>query len=130
MLFRSGVASRYLLSFPQVNHLTTVELNEHVIDAHSKIPADARMYPMEYEPKKHRILNADGLEYMYQTNKKYDFIFIDCYDRIDEETLPLIADMAAASARILKTGGSMVGWLDNHTPEVYALAFEQIFASV
>jgi len=125
-----GVASRYLLSFPQVNHLTTVELNKDVIDAHAQIPEDTRKYPMDYDPTKHRILNADGLEYMYQTNKKYDFIFIDCYDRIDEETLPLIADIVAASARILKTGGEMVGWLDDHTPEVYALAFEQIFASV
>ena len=82
---------------------------------------------MDYEPKKHRTLNADGLSYAYQTKKRYDFIFIDCYDRIDEETLPMIADMATACSRILTRDGKLIGWLDNHTPEIYALAFEQIF---
>jgi spermidine synthase len=125
-----GVASRYILTFPHVRHLTTIELNKDVIAAHAKIPEEERKYPMVYEPKKHRILNADGLSYAYQTNKKYDFIFIDCYDRIDEETLPMIADMATACSRILKTDGKLVGWLDKNTPEIYALAFEQIFDSV
>lgn len=124
-----GVASRYILTFPAVKHLTTVEINADVIEAHASIPEELRKYQMEYNPKKHRILNADGISYAYQTNKKYDFIFIDCYDRIDEETLPIIADMTTACSMALKPGGRMLGWLDKHTPEFYALHFEQIFNS-
>lgn len=123
-----GVASRYLLTFPKVNHLTTVEVNESVIKAHAKIPEDARKFQMDYDPSRHRILNANGLAYAYQTSKTFDFIFVDCYDVIDEDTLPLIADMANACSRLLRRGGKMVGWLDKHTPEEYALSFEQIFS--
>jgi 2-polyprenyl-3-methyl-5-hydroxy-6-metoxy-1,4-benzoquinol methylase len=125
-----GVASRYILTFETVKHLTTVELSEDVIKVHSEIPDELRKYPMDYDPSRHRILNADGIAYAYQTRKRYDFIFIDCYDRIDEDTLPLIADMAVACSRILKPNGRMIGWLDKNTPEIYALGFEQIFTSL
>ncbi len=124
-----GVASRYLLSFPKVTHLTTVEINTDVIGVHSKIKESDRSTTFDYPESKHRILNADGLYYAYQTNKKYDFIFVDCYDRIDEDTLPVIADMARACTRILKPNGRIVGWLDKYTPEPYYSLFNNIFNS-
>jgi len=125
-----GVVSRYLLTFPKVKHLTTVEINEHVINAHAKIPEDERKYQLGYDPSKHLILNADGLAYAYQTKKTFDFIFIDCYSVIDEDSLPMIADTVNACTRVLKRGGRMMGWLDPNTPEEHALIFEQIFSFV
>lgn len=121
-----GVVSRYLLTFPKVEHLTTVELSEDVVEAHSKIKEEDRGIKFPYNSKKHRILCSDGLEYAYLTKRKYDFIFIDCYDRIDEETLPLIADMHKACSRILKPDGMIMAWLDKHTPGQYYTEFQRI----
>lgn len=121
-----GVVSRYLLTFPKVEYLTTVEINSNVISVHSKIKETDRGLKLDYDKSKHRILNAEGLAYAYQTKQRYDFIFIDCYDRIDEDTLPIIADMFAACSRILKSGGEIMAWLDKHTAEPFYTAFERI----
>ena len=72
-----GVASRYILTFPKVEHLTTVEKNLDVIKAHSLIKESDRGSAMIYNPSKHKVLHADGLMYAYQTKSRYDFIFID-----------------------------------------------------
>lgn len=125
-----GVASRYILSFPKVKHLTTVEKNSDVIKAHEKILESDRKYQLNYDPDKHRILHTDGLEYAYVTKQRYDFIFIDCYDRIDEETLPFIADLVQACSRILKPGGKIIGWLDKYTPETYERKFKKLFRGI
>jgi spermidine synthase len=122
-----GVVSRYLLSFYRVKSLTTVEVNKDVIEVHEKINPEDRGLDVEYDEGRHTILNADGISYAYQTNKRYDFIFMDFYDRIDEETLPVIADMAHACSRILKPGGRMMGWWDKHTPEPHDHTFMEIF---
>jgi len=122
-----GVVSRYLLTFPKVKHLTTVEINSDVIEVHKKIDEAHRKYKLDYKPERHRILNVDGISYAYQTNQRYDFIFIDCYDRIDEDTLPIIADMTNACSRILTRTGRMMGWVDKHTPEPYYSVFVNIF---
>jgi len=124
-----GVASRYLLTFPKVKTLTTIEVNQDVINVHEKIKESDRGLNLEYDKSKHTIRCADGLEYAYQTKKGYDFIFLDFYDRIDEETIPAIADMAQACSRVLNTGGRMLGWLDKHTPENNAKIFFDIFNS-
>jgi len=107
--------------------LTTIEKNKDVIKAHEKIKESDRKYKFEYEASNHRILNADGLEYMYQTRRKYDFIFVDCYDRIDEDTLPFIADIAKACERVMSPSGKVIAWLDKFTPETYARKFERLF---
>jgi spermidine synthase len=122
-----GVASRYILTFPQVKHLTTVEANADVIALHEMLDESLRRRQLDYNKDRHRILHANGIEYAYQTNKRYDFIFIDCYDVIDEDTLPFIADMINACNRVLKHGGKMIGWLDPNTPEQFAIPFMQMF---
>ena len=114
-----GVASRYLLTFPEVKSLTTVELDEDVIKTQEIVnPID---------DDRHLILNADGLYYAYKTKRMFDFIFLDFYDVIDEETLPVIADMVTACNRILKNSGHMIGWLDKHTPGDHAAVFMSLF---
>jgi SAM-dependent methyltransferase len=114
-----GVASRYILTFPRVEELTTVEKNENVIEVQKEAnPID---------DDRHLVLNADGLVYAYETRRKYDFIFIDCYSHIDEDTLPLIADMAYACRRILKDDGKVIGWWDEATPEDFVDTFFSLF---
>jgi spermidine synthase len=114
-----GVASRYILTFPKVQSLTTVEIDEDVIKTQQLVnPID---------DDRHTVLNANGLYYAYQTNKMFDFIFLDFYDVIDEETLPAIADMVTACNRILRRGGKMIGWLDKHTNGDHAAIFMSLF---
>jgi hypothetical protein len=114
-----GVASKYILSFPKVDSLTTVEIDKDVIEVHKRINPTIN--------KRHLILNADGLYYAYETNRMFDFIFLDFYDVIDEDTLPLIADMVVACNRILKPDGKMLGWLDKHTEGEDANIFMSLF---
>ena len=114
-----GVASKYILSFPNVKSLTTIEIDEDVIVT--------QQVANPIDDDRHLVLNANGLFYAYETKRLYDFIFLDFYDVIDEETLPAIADMAAACDRILKRGGKMVGWLDKHTPGDHAALFMSLF---
>jgi len=122
-----GVASRYILSCPKVENLTTIEVNKDVIEVQAKINPIEDKWGMISFSDRHTIYNAEGLAYMYATKKKYDFVFIDCYDRIDEETLPLIADMAFAAKRLLKEGGEVVGWFDKFTTEDFVTPFFNIF---
>lgn len=123
-----GVASRYILSCPRVRSLTTVELNDDVINAYNKLTVDDYGHEfLVYPEKRHIILNADGLIYMYQTRQRYDFVFIDCYDRIDEDTMPLITDMAYAAKRLLTENGSVIGWFDKYTPEDFVKKFYNVF---
>jgi len=124
-----GVASRYLLTFNKVKSLTTVELNEDVVAVHEQIRD--HLYTDDYiktiKNKQHIILNTDGLIYMFTTKYRYDFIFLDFYDRIDEDTMPLIKDMANGCRKVLNPGGIAIGWLDPHTPEEFVQEFEEIF---
>lgn len=123
-----GVASKYILSCPRVRSLTTVEINEDVINVYKKLTIDdyGNEYAI-YPEKRHTILNLDGLIYMYETKQRFDFIFIDCYDRVDEDTLPLIADMAYAAKRIITKNGKILGWFDNNTPERFVETFYSLF---
>jgi len=79
------------------------------------------------EDDRHIVLNTDGLVYAYETQREFDFIFIDCYDAIDEESLPMIEDMAFACRRILKDDGRIVGWWDESTPEDFVNNFFDLF---
>lgn len=122
-----GVASRYILTFPKVEHLTTVEINSDIIDVHEKIKDTDRNFCLDYNSDKHRILHANGIEYAYQTRQRYDFIFIDCYDLVDDDTLPFIADMIIACSKTLNLDGKMMGWLDKSTPENFVEVFHKMF---
>jgi spermidine synthase len=114
-----GVASKYILTFPDVKSLTTVEIDEDVIAV--------QKLANPIDDARHIVLNADGLYYAYDTKRLYDFIFLDFYEIIDEDTLPLIADMVNACSRILKPDGKMIGWLDKYTNGDDAILFMSLF---
>lgn len=110
-----GFASQYILSFPFVKSLTTVEIDEHVINVQKMVNP--------IKDTRHKILHADGLLYAYKTKKLFDFIFLDFYTHIDDETLPSITDMANACRRCLKPGGKMMGWIDPATSGLHYTLF-------
>lgn len=125
-----GIASRCILTYPNVTSLTTIELRKNVIRAHEVvIPLlDEKTEKWDfYNKKRHQIINYDGLMYMLSTKNKFDFIFMDFYEIVDEDTLPLIKDMVACAKTILRPGGKIVGWLDPYTPAEYAEEFLNIF---
>lgn len=122
-----GVASRLILSHPSVTSLTTIEKNQDVIKCHSKIDDKYRKDKHPYRKHVHKIINQDGLVFCNQTKNKYDFIFIDCYANIDEDSLPLIQDLARSGARLLRPGGIITGWFDPYTPQEFIDPFYKIF---
>ena len=126
-----GVSSSYILSCPKVKSLTTVEKNADIIEAYSTVKKILGTRPRNklsfVSGKKHIILNADGLLYTYETKRMYEFIFMDFYSLIDEDTLPLIADMAHACKRLLRPGGELIGWYDKYTPEEETKQFHKLF---
>lgn len=127
-----GVASRCILTYPKVKKLTTVEKNMDVINTHEQLInyLDGAFYKdkwSKYDKTKHNIVNNDGLNYLYTTKEKYDFIFMDFYSHIDEDTLPDIADMVIAARRVLRAKGVIMGWLDPYTPDIFVEQFKNLF---
>lgn len=114
-----GVASKYLLSLEKVKSLTTIEINEDVIRVFNYL--NIRL------DKKHTILCLDGLEYVKHIDKKFDFIFLDYYSLLDEETLPNIEVMVYHCKKILKPGGEIVGWYDKYSPDNFTTWFNELF---
>lgn len=125
-----GVASRCILSYPEVTSLTTVELREDVIKTHEDLipflDTKTNKWPL-YDRDKHFIVNHNGIKHMISTKDKYDFIFMDFYKHIDEDTLPEIEDMVLASRFCLKKSGKVLGWLDPHTPLDFYNRFVNLF---
>lgn len=114
-----GIAAQYVLSLPKVNSLTVIEENVDTIKVQSIIN------PITESNLK--IVNGEILPYLYQTSELFDFVFIDCYTIVDEETLPFIADIATGASKVLKRGGTLAGWLDNNTPEEFIDPFFKLF---
>lgn len=126
-----GVASEYILSCPKVKTLTTVEKNAEIIKTYEIVKDILKSRPRNEinftAQKKHTVLNADGLLYSYATKKSYDFIFVDFYAGIDEDTLPVITDTVQACRRLLKPKGEIIGWFDKYTPKDLTRQFYKIF---
>jgi len=115
-----GVASKYLLSCPEVKSLTTIETNKDVIKTFNYLNIQL--------DEKHTIFNLDGLEYVKSMDiYSYDFIFLDYYSLLDEETLPDIEVMVYWCKKILKSGGEITGWYDRYSPDNFTTWFNEIF---
>lgn len=113
-----ATAAKYLLSMPKVTGVTIVEENKDIIEAVSNVNKIDELLKID---------NAEYLPYLYTTEDKYDFIFVDCYTKVDGETLPYIADVTTACKTSLSSNGILLGWLDVNTPERYIEAFYSLF---
>lgn len=115
---RLGIAPGYIFSLDKINNVTVVEEDQDIINVHNKLNKK-----FEY-----KIIKSDYLDFLYTSTKTFNFIFIDCYDKIDHKTLPYIADIVTASKKVLKPKGVLIGWLDENTPEVLINSFYSLFS--
>ncbi len=126
-----GIASRCILSNPNVRSLTTIEKNKDIVAIQSQLTTilgdSTRSSRWSYDQNKHKVLNCEGLVYLYETKRKYDFIFLDFYEAINEETLPAIRDMVKASEKVLSNTGCILCWFDKYTPDQYVDEFFALF---
>jgi spermidine synthase len=120
-----GVASKYILSRANVNSLTTIEINEDVVYLY---------YELNKKEDRHTIICQNGLDYIIETalitDERFDFVFLDMYSCIDEDTLPEIEMYVKSSRKVLKTGGEVMGWFDTSTPPEFAKEFFNLFGSL
>ncbi len=113
-----GVASNYIIDRPKVKSLTSVEKNIDVINVYKELNA---------MPNDHTIVHQSGVDYMINTESKFDFIFLDFYSLIDEDTLNDIRIYIQLAERILNKGGEIIGWWDIYTPDDLADEFFKLF---
>jgi len=99
-----GVSSEYILSLPNVNSLTTIEINKDVIDLYEEY--------RKFWPPKHKVLHGSGRDYLISTDQKFDFIFLDFYYLIDEDSVEEIIDYIELCKRVLDKYGEIVVWID------------------
>lgn len=114
-----GIASEYMLS-NGAEHLTTIEINPDVIAVYKQLNK------VDY---RHRIIQGSGKDFLIVTEECFDFIFMDFYSLIDEDTLKEIEIYMnlIVSKKIIKTGGEVVAWFDPYTPEKDAETFKRYF---
>ena len=126
-----GVASNYILSCKKVKNLTTIEKNGDVIKVYNKIECLIEENINFFAARKeHKIINDDGLSYVKKARKQnvlYDYIFLDFYSLLDEETLPIIEEMVYECKKILRYGGRVDGWWDKYSPDKFTIWFNEIF---
>lgn len=124
-----GVASSYILSCSNVKSLTTIEKNKDVINVHHQIKQDiGERLGFPAAEKNHTIINNNGLSYVKKCDVKYDYIFMDFYSLIDDETLPKIEEMVLECKKIKRYGGKIDGWFDKYTPDIFVKKFNKLFS--
>ena len=102
-----GVASKVMLANARVDHLLTIENNEHVIGAFGK--------PL----LRHNILWTDAIQWVSNfpvLEPMYDFIFVDHYT-FEEEELEKLQTLGTGLRYLLRPGGKMVFWIDENAPD-------------
>jgi len=102
-----GVASLVMLA-AGLTHLTTIEKNKNVIWGYGR--------PLPF----HNVIESDAdvaLEALSRSELKYDFIFIDHYAHLDEETLDYLRNFVEKCRNLLVLGGNLVVWYDETLPD-------------
>jgi spermidine synthase len=117
-----GISSNIILENILVDSLITVEIDPDVIKVYKQMHS--------LLPKTHTIVNVSGLDYLVSTKDSFDFIFLDFYDIIDEDTLPEIRDYVEVGKSKLRDGGEIMGWFDPYTAEEFVSEFFELFGEV
>lgn len=103
-----GVASKVILSSPDVTTLLTVEANSDVIEAFG------------WTFRHHMLLNRDVNEWIEgaaHAGPIYDFIFVDHHAEMDDESFPEMETLVKKLKLNLRQGGKLVVWIDEHAAE-------------
>jgi len=117
-----GRVAEYILSVPKVTSVVVVEPNSDVLNVQRELETveDSDSHDIT-------IINDDILSYLYLTEDRFDFVFLKCYSEVNEDTLPLIADVVKASKRVTTHDGNIVGWLNDNTEEIFISTFFDLF---
>ena len=114
-----GISSKYILTRPRTEYLTTIEQNPDVINVFFKLNPSGFVG--------HKIIYGNGIDYLIKTEETFDFVFLDFYSLIDEDTLPEIALAVRLAESKLNREGKIVAWFDPFTPEEFAISFFSLF---
>lgn len=115
-----GVASKSIIVSPEVRHLLTIEQNEYIIKAFGR--------PLP----KHNILQADVYEWAEKLHIKesiYDFIFVDHYADMEDETFDQVSVLVKKLSSLLTPIGNLVVWVDENAPEEDIKRFKDLWIS-
>ena len=121
-----GIVSKYVLSLPKVESLTTIEKNKDVTETY-------RQLLVSYENPgniNHDIIIGDVIDVfprLVNLNKRFDFIFFDHYSLIDEDTISDLSTLVPMAKAILKDDGQIMGWFDIYTPKEFVKPFFELF---
>lgn len=113
-----GVASKVILSNPEVTTLLTVEANDDVISAFGDTF------------RHHILLHMDVNEWIEaaaHVGPIYDFIFVDHFAEMDEEFYPELADLVKKLKLNLKQDGKLVVWIDEHAADKDKKAYKKLW---
>ncbi|MFA5242259.1 MAG: polyamine aminopropyltransferase [Sulfuricella sp.] len=75
-----GLAVREILKYPGVEHITLVDLDPHMTDLFKRLPMLRALNQDALLSPKVSIVNADGFQWLDQSNDFYDFIVVDFPD--------------------------------------------------
>jgi spermidine synthase len=106
-----GISSEYIIYSNDVTSLTTIEINKDVINLYR---ANTR-----FDLPNHKILHGSGRDYLLSTDRKFDFIFIDFYYLIDEDSIWEITDYIKLCEKVLRKNGEIVVWIDPFSDEEF-----------
>lgn len=116
-----GWASEIILSNSEVEQLITVEINLDVIAIQDEVN------PISDD--RHVIINDDADNYTETTNNTFDFVFIDTYLTVDEDTLLWLEAIIPKIRTKLNSGGEIMAWLDEFALEEDKKRFYEILSS-
>jgi spermidine synthase len=123
-----GVASQLIMNY-NIDSLTTVDMNLDVINTYkfTKPLLESRKWNNRIGCI-HNIVFLEGSIYLKLTSKKFDYIFLDFYKAIDEDSLPEIEYMVNTAKDRLTDKGTIVGWIDPYTNSADCKKFKKIFS--
>ena len=113
-----GISAEYILFSPNVKSLTTIEKDKDVIEVFFKLNPYGFANKGRYLAN-HSIVQGDGVDFLIGAKQTFDFIFLDFYSLIDEDTLPMIKLVAKLAHKKLNPYGNVVGWFDPSTPQEF-----------
>jgi spermidine synthase len=75
-----GLAVRELLKYPQIQHITLVDLDAYMTDLFKKNPLLVSLNRSSLTHPKVSVINADAFQWIRNTQQRFDFIIIDFPD--------------------------------------------------
>ena len=104
-----GLVVRQLRPYEKIKTITMVDLDPRMTELSSTHPTIVRINEGAFTDKRPKVVNADAMNYLIDTQKKYDAIIIDLPDPNNESLSKLYSvEFYRLVRNHLKPGGVMV----------------------